>query len=147
MKDFRYSFIVFSLIIIGTAPQALQAKPNKAKRFFKKASNWISDQAHVAKSKVKSIVHAEINTVEDLSKNVAKVIGGGAMIVYGYYLAHANLIRSNQQPTMQQTGIGFLGVAVLLAGIPIFADGAKELSQKKINFEAIADDAQRYVRK
>ncbi len=135
---------LFLSLIIACVPMQADSFFDKASAWAENKTNWAKDKANWAKNKVRSVVNSEINTVEELSKNVARVVGGGTMIIFGCYLAHHNLIQAQQNFSPNKTIPGLLGVAIALAGIHLFADGAKELSEKKINFEAIARDAKRH---
>jgi hypothetical protein len=133
------------VILLAVSNTALDAKSafDKAASWTQEKAHWAKEKAHLAKDKIKNALRPETRTVKELAINVTKVVGGGTAIVFGCYLAHANLFMQRNFE-LRNTLVGLLGVAMVLGGIPFFLDGAKDLTEKKINFSAIADDARSY---
>jgi len=144
MKKMLLTSLVI-LVVVSSAP--LMAKPalEKAADWAGEKANWVKDKAHSAKDKIKKALSSEITTVKEFTVNLSKVVGGGTVILFGAYLAHANLYNQTDF-RLRRTGLGLIGIAMALCATPFFFEGAKELVEKKINFSAIARDTKSYFK-
>lgn len=144
MKIYLLTSLVILLAVSNTS---LQAKPalEKAADWAGEKANWVKDQAHSAKDKIKKALSSEITTLKEFMINLSKVVGGGTVIIFGAYLAHANLY-NQRNFNLNKTGLGLIGIAMALCATPFFFEGAKELVEKKINFSAIARDTKSYFK-